>query len=231
MDVVYPYRQRPSDFELRFSLRSLAHVPHDRVIVAGEAPKHLSKAVRYLPVPRRVNRYDASTNNIFEAAKREVRTDRFLVMNDDIFLLGPWAFQHEDRGTVEEYISSGAPKGDYLRHLLSTADILRAHGVPDPLFFGLHTPTVYERAKLVDLIKEFAGKRYLLRTLYHNLFPQPSVRREDAKVREWTGAPVRDDVLSISDQCARDAGFVDWISARFPEPSVHEIASRHRIAA
>lgn len=230
MDVVYPYKRTPGDVELRYSLRSLSNMPHSRVIVAGESPRAKLNVTK-VGVARAPGRYEASTRNIFEAARQEVETDRFVVMNDDMFILEPWTFRHENRGTIEEYLGSGAPKGGYRRYTRSTWDILKAHGVADPLFFGLHTPTVYERSKLIDLIKEFNGKRYLLRTLYHNLFPQTSERREDVKVREWAGDPRQQDVLSISDGCARDPQFLAWIDVRFPDPSPYECSPAVAAAA
>ena len=229
MDVVYPYRATKHDFELKFSLRSLVNVEHGRVIVAGDKPRVTNSSVLHVPTFRGGSRYASSTQNIAAAVQR-VETDSFIVMNDDIFVLEPWTFRHENRGPVEAYIASGGPKGDYLAHLVSTSNMLKAHGVSDPLFFGLHTPTVYDRARLLGLVKEFKGKRYLLRTLYHNLFPQPSIRRDDVKVRAWTGETV-EDVLSISDECARAPAFVDWISARFPNPSPYEAAERRNVAA
>lgn len=230
MDVVYPYKRTPGDVELRYSLRSLSNMPHSRVIVAGDSPRVKLNVIK-VGVARELNRYAASTRNIFEAARQVVETDHFIVMNDDIFVLEPWTFRHEHRCTIEEYLGSDLPKGDYRRHTAKTRDILKAHGVADPLFFGMHTPTVYERSKLIDLVKEFKGKRYLLRTLYHNLFPQPSERREDVKVRTWAGEPIHQDVLSISDGCARDPQFLAWIAARFPDPSPYEAAPRAAVAA
>lgn len=226
MDVVYPYKARPYDLELRFSLRSLRYMDHGQVIIAGDFPGHLgSRHVCYVPVRRVSNRYRSSTENIFTAARLAVKTDKFVVMNDDIFLLEPWTFVHENRGTIEEYLASGQPKGPYREHVERTRDILIAHGVDDPLWFGLHTPTVYERTKLIELVKDFEGERYLLRTLYHNLFPQPSRRRDDVKRREWCDEPTGD-VLSISDQCAWLPAFRAWISERFPLPSPYEAPSK-----
>lgn len=218
MDVIYPYKATPGDFDLRYSLRSLVHVPHDRVIVAGDKPG--LDGVLHVPVGRDGNRYASSTANIVAAA--EQASDRFIVMHDDIFLLRPWRFSHEDRGTIDEYLASGGAEGTYRGHAIATRDLLRSLGFDDPLWFGLHTPTVYERDKLLDLVKEFRGKAYLLRTMYHNLHPQPSIRRDDVKVRKWTKDAGRQDVLSISDVVSHDRGFRRFIQERFPEPSPYE---------
>lgn len=230
MDVVYPYKRAPGDLELRYSLRSLVNVEHGQVIVAGDTPRTFKGDISVLPVPRNPVRYKASTNNIYQAARRLVSSERFIVMNDDIFVLKPWAFKHEHRGTIEDYLASGEPKGDYRRYLANTLAILRAHGVADPLFYGLHTPTVYERDKLIALVDEFGEQRYLLRTLYHNLFPQPAELRTDVKVRRWGEEP-ESDVVSISDLCARDPRFLRWIDARFPDPSPYEAVQRQKSAA
>lgn len=218
MDVVYPYKSRPRDLELRYSLRSLSNMPHSRVIVAGDKP---NLRITHVPVRRHADRYRSSTANILAAAETAVETDQFIVMHDDMFILEPWAFRHENRGTIEEYLSTGNSTGMYRSHIEWTRDLLNAHGVTDPLWFGLHTPTVYDREKLIGLILDFKGERYLLRTLYHNLFPQPSARRDDVKRRAW-GAPPTGDVLSISDRCAWEKPFLSWVSKRFPRPSIYE---------
>lgn len=230
MDVVYPYRYAPRDLELKYSLRSLVNLPHEQVIISGDRPRIVSGNVKHVATLRRANRYASSTLNILAAAERKVRTERFVVMNDDMFILKPWTFTHENRGTVAEYLETGRAKGDYLAHILATVDILKAHGVDEPLWFGLHTPTVYERAKLIELVREFTGKRYLLRTLYHNLFPQPSARRDDVKLRQWA-EPGDVDIVSTSDECGRDPAFIAWVNARFPEPSPYEAVERRKVAA
>ena len=224
MDVVYPYKARPYDFELRYSIRSLAYADHGKVIVAGDKP---SICVEHVPVMRISDRYRSSTANILSAAEQAVETERFIVINDDIFLLEPWAFRHENRGTIEEYLASGHAQGLYRSHVEWTRKLLAAHGVSEPLWFGLHTPTVYDRRKLIDLIKDFRGERYLLRTLYHNIFPQPSTRREDVKCKQWIGPP-SGDVVSISDECALKPSFRRWVSARFPNPSRYEAEADSR---
>lgn len=224
MDVVYPYKTSLFDFELRYSLRSLhKFMPHRRVIVAGDKPSFISRLVHFVPVSRDANRYRSSTTNIAAAVKQAVETEKFVVMNDDFFLLRPWTFRHENRGTIEEYLASGQPQGLYRLHVEWTRDILKAHGVSDPLWFGLHRPTVYERDKLMELITEFKGQRYLLRTLYHNLFPQPSERREDVKIKGWAGEPPSDlDLLSTADLVAHNRSFQAWLKGKFPSPSPYE---------
>ena len=231
MDVVYPYKRTVDEFELRYSLRSLINMPHDRVIIAGDKPRMLSDAAEWAGAIPHHDRFRSSTINILAAVKQGGIEGDFIVMNDDMFILEPWSFRHEHRGTIDEYVASAAAKGGYRRRAEHTRDILLAHGVAEPLFFGLHTSTIYDASRLIDLVTKFKGERYLLRTLYHNLFPAPANRRDDVKVRQWTGDLPAHDVLSVSDMCAFDLRFRDWISARFPDPSPYEKPAVTKAAA
>jgi len=232
MDVVYPYKRTADEFELRYSLRSLVHLPHDRVIVAGDKPRIVSEGVFWAGAIPHHDRFASSTINILTAVNQAEIVGEFIVMNDDIFVLAPWSFRHEHRGTIDEYLATAGAKGGYKRRAARTRDMLKAHGVTEPLFFGLHTPTVYDAGRLIDLVRQFKGERYLLRTLYHNLFPAPAARRDDVKVRQWgLASDLPDDVLSISDMCAFDPRFRAWAETRFPEPSPYEKPAITKAAA
>jgi len=227
MDIIYPYKRSPGDFELRYSLRSLVNVPHSRVIVAGDIPLSMSDDLTKIKNPRSgADRYMSSTANIFAAMARADVSDEFLVMNDDIFVLQPWTFRHEHRCTIRESLADPSVKGDYRERINSTRALLRSQGINEPLFFGLHTPTQYNRAKLVELMREFPmpKHKYLLRTLYHNVFSQPSIRRDDVKLKSWTeGVEYTGDILSISDNVAALPSFRSWINERFQVASRYEV--------
>lgn len=227
MDVIYPYKSAPEDFEIRYSLRSLVNMPHDGVFVAGDRPIFLTGAAQHVPVSPHDDRYTSSTNNILATLRQEDVSDQFIVMHDDIFVLEPWTFRHEHRCTIDEYLARGAASGPYREMVQKTRDVLRAHGVADPLFFGLHTPTVYDKANLLDLARGFGDKLLLMRTLYHNLYPAPSTAREDVKARRW-GDQQDVDVLSISDDCASNLNFRRWIADRFPTRSPYEFGESAR---
>lgn len=228
MDIVFPYKRSPDDFELRYSLRSLVNVPHSRVIIAGDHPSVVNESLTVIKNPRTgTDRYVLSTSNIFAAINRVDVSDQFLVFNDDFFILKPWTFQHEHRDTIEGVLTDSDVQGDYRHRIVQTRSLLRSVGVTDPLFFGLHTPTKYDRQKLVDMMREYPMPKYkyLLRTLYHNLYQQPSVQRADVKVKSWPVDEIASDALSISDNVASDPAFKTWINERFPNPSVYEVTT------
>jgi hypothetical protein len=231
MDVVYPYKRTADEFELRYSLRSLVNLPHARTVIGGDKPRIVSDQVYWAGAIPHHDRFASSTINIVAAVEQCGIDGEFIVMNDDMFILEPWSVRHEHRGTIDEYLASETAKGGYRRRAEHTRDILRAHGVAEPLFFGLHTPTVYDASKILDLVSQFKGERYLLRTLYHNLFPAPATYREDVKVRQWGTRDLPADVMSVSDMCAFDPRFRAWIHARFPEPSSYEKPAVTKAAA
>lgn len=221
MDIIIPYKATHDGFELRYAVRSIAHVPHDRLIVAGDDPG--LPGAEHVPVEPMLDRYASSTANIL-AACRASTAAKVIVTHDDIFVLRPWTFRHEHRGTINEYLRGNRQSGSYRGWTRATRDMLQAQGVDDPLCYSLHTPTVYDRENLIALIEEYAGQHYLLRTLYHNLYPQPAVRRDDVKVRRWVSPPADLDVVSISDAIAAKPAFRRWIHSRFPKPSSYERA-------
>lgn len=221
LDVVYPYRASPEDHELRYSLRSLANIQHRKVVISGDRPGFAGAHLTCIETPRHEDRYRDSTTNILAAIEQGDLTDEFVVMHDDIFVLEAWTFRHEHRCTIREYLASGAAAGDYRDRIRSTLNVLLDCGVTEPLWFGLHTPTIYNRDRLHALILEYGAEPVLLRTLYHNLHPQISERAHDAKLRHWP-SDVPTGLLSISDEVAQDPSFRAWLNSSFRERSRYE---------
>lgn len=222
MDVIYPYKRNRDAFELRYSLRSLCNVKHDRVIVAGDNPRVTSDLVSVVEVGPVSNRFMSSTANIEKAIASDDVSNSVMVMNDDVFILKPIEYRHYHRCTIDEYLDQGGANGEYKRHICNTLKLLKAHGIEDPLFFGLHVPTIYDRDNLRALIRGFRGEEYLLRTLYHNLYKTHSIQRDDVKLYNWQGELKADDYLSTSDGCALNPFFRSWIKETFPLASEYE---------
>lgn len=220
LDVVYPYRETYRDRDLRYSLRSLCNVPHGDVIVAGDKPRGFS--VRHVRAEGMRNRYMSSTANILAGAK-EAKSDRIVVMHDDIFLMRPWQFVHQDRGSLRDYLAAGAARGSYNSMLERTLGLLRANGIAEPLFYALHTPTVYEVEKLIALIERFGREAVSIRTIYWNIHRQPSEMADDVKIRKMSRAVERMPIISTSDELSRASKWRRWIDRKFPRPSLYEI--------
>jgi hypothetical protein len=222
--VIYPYKREGYEFELRFSLRSLANMAHGRVIVAGDASRITSNLVEYVPNPQHRNRYLASTGNIVAAIERLGISGDFILMNDDFFMMRRYQPKLYHRGRLSAYLQTPGPRGSYRAAIERTLDVCKAHGVDDPLFYGLHAPVVMDAQKLCDLVREFRGRNYLLKSLYFNLHKQPSTLRKDAKLSRWAWPVPNAPVLSTSDRVAKMPEFRRWLASQFPAPSPYEIA-------
>ena len=64
MDIVYPIKKTIKNEDLRYSLRSLCNIEHNKVFIIGELPDWVSEEVYYIPVQQNLDRYEATTNNI-----------------------------------------------------------------------------------------------------------------------------------------------------------------------
>lgn len=213
MDVLYPYKAIPDDRDLRWSLRSLVHMPHDRVIVAGDKPN--VPGVVHVPVKPMDDPYMSSAANL-RAGLDAVKGRKVIVMHDDIILLAPWRWQLQHRRTIREYLTYGRAKGSYRQMIWRTWDWLKERGCDEPLFYSLHTPAVYSVAKLRAVLDEVAGQSLAARTVYFNLHPEPAERAADVKRIMW-----RDDIpsmsmISLSDNLARRWKFQRWVEGVLP---------------
>lgn len=218
--VLYPYKATSGDRDLRLSLRSLVNLPHSQVIVAGDKPD--IPGVTHVPGPVVADRYMSSALNIL-AGLDAVRGESVIVMHDDMMVLRPWVWVHEHRGKLAAYIKAGTASGEYLALAKRTLDALQAEGVADPLFYSLHTPTVYEVAKLRAVIERHAG--LMLRTVYWNSHPRPARLARDPKLRHWHRRMDHMPIVSTSDGFATSRRFKLWADRTFPTLSPYEVAA------
>lgn len=112
MDLVYFYRHiqpgelgsRHATEELRYSLRSMAEnfAPLGEVHVFGGRAPWFSAHVHHYPVRQAYQKHENTWRvwrQIASAAASGYLPDEFLIMNDDYFLMRPWA------GPVPDYVS------------------------------------------------------------------------------------------------------------------------------
>lgn len=65
MDLLYLVKKTITNEELRYSLRSLSNIKHDKVIIFGDLPDWVNtETVYYIPTEKLPNCYETTTNNI-----------------------------------------------------------------------------------------------------------------------------------------------------------------------
>jgi hypothetical protein len=87
-DVVYVVRPGENNLALRFSLRSLANLPHGRVFVAGHCPSWV-RNITAIPVRKLPSKLNTIENNIKVALKHPELGERCVYFNDDFYVMEP----------------------------------------------------------------------------------------------------------------------------------------------
>jgi hypothetical protein len=241
MDVVYLLGSgSPWDNnEIRYSLRSLVHLPHDKVFVVGERPEWLQNII-HLDVRDNFaylngGKFRNVIQKIRAACQDERVSESFVLMNDDFFFLTdtteikPYA-----NGTLESMIEQYPDKkSQYYNALVRTKQFLQKQGIEQPINYAVHYPIIYEKKKFLQMTDDidWLEKGYSWRTIYGNLFDIGRLDREDPKVSSAIAffkkfAEQKDvgDFLSISDNLALLPEFQKWIAERFPNKSLYETA-------
>lgn len=229
MDVVYVVRPGERNDELRYSLRSLVNVPHDRVFVAGFRPSWVA-GVECIPTEQDADKQVNARRNL-EAALADPRVSSpFLLFNDDFFVMWP----HDDgipalhRGPLDAVIELYHPlrHSAYTVSMVATRDLLHDLGMEAPLSYELHVPMSIEKPAMESVLalgRDIYG--FHLRTAYGNVANVGGDELGDVKVysnrdRGWRDWPL----VSTNDATFRRHPVGRHIRATFPKPGPYERA-------
>lgn len=231
MDAVYVCRSG-QNFELRFSLRSLAaNVPHDQVHVIGGWPPWVeSRAVRTWARPIARTKYATTTAHLRFACEQLEISDPFMLWNDDFYALQPVggppaAHRGELPAVLERYRSL---TGRWAEGLRATAAALTPLLPGQTLYsYELHAPLLVHKQTMLnalDVCRTIQTTAPHKRTVYGNLARLGGERMRDPKVAAGTPGSLETVWLS-----SEDAGFSSGVAPRlkqlFPDPCRYEIRS------
>lgn len=179
-DIVYPYRGTDDDNEFRYSLRSLMNIPHGTVWIVGDCPtwvqgvKHLRSANRWS------SRFRNALMHVKTACEQPDLADRFILMNDDFFILKPMQrIPVFHLGPTEQAHPLQVPTqrrrraNPWRRGIWETTRLLQSWGIPDPVSYELHIPMEIDRdimcSTLNRALSESSSMDIQQRTLYGNV--------------------------------------------------------------
>lgn len=191
MDILYPLKKTNSNEELRYSLRSLQNITHDKVIIVGDIPEWVNEEfVYYIPTHNLPNRYQATTNNIMCACQSKELSENFILMNDDFFILKPIVEEdlNLDRGLMEDvvryYHKTRPSLTNYDRNVEQAMKELKSLGFDNPISFELHTPMIINKHKFLNIIGKLStdALHTCKRSVYGNYFVKNSKTIEDVKI-------------------------------------------------
>jgi hypothetical protein len=230
MDVVYFVRPGDRNEELRYSLRSLANVPHSRVWIAGHKPRWVNAAA--IPVPQESSKHENTWANWRAIAECPDLTNEVVLFNDDFFVVRPLAKVAAcHAGPLDDWIARLQPNSPTARRMRVTRDVLTNLGRTGLLSWELHMPMVIDRRWLAEAIafadqyrKRHPSEPFCKRTFYGGYAGlSGGVLTPDCKVRSADALPDPDwHTVSTSDAIFRSGKTGRWLRTLFPTPSPYE---------
>ncbi len=228
-DIVYVVRKGESNEALRYSLRSLENIPHQKVWIAGHRPRWV-RGVKHLPYNQAIGGPLQSSFNtsgaLYRAAGHHGITPDFIYMNDDFFVMKPIEdLELYHRGPIEDHMPKWG--GEYRRGALMTAQMMRYLGFNFTWSYELHIPMLLNRKKFVeimDVAMRHGATTFRLhkRTAYANYWGLKGEYMADVKVKDPL-APVDTESTFLSTAPStwhRAVG--DYIRSQFPKKSRYE---------
>lgn len=229
LDVLYIVREGDSNDELRFSLRSLANLPHARVAVAGYCPSWLSADVLRIPRPQpEATKYHRAKATLAAGLAFPDLSPDVILMNDDFYVCAPVAsVPVVHRGPITDVlVEYRGVSSTYTAGMRATRSRLRELGHPNPLSYELHLPLVVNRARLAAILSAPWYTPFLQeRSLYGNLEGLGGSRVGDVKVEEGRRHPPPsvDPALPFLSSADRSFPFVaPLLHSLFPARSPYE---------
>lgn len=233
MDILYTLAENYDGAELRYSLRSLKNIPHERVFIVGGCPKWV-KNVIHIPATQSGTKYKNTTENLKIACNDTRLSEDFIFFNDDFFVIktikDPVKELNIYMGTVQSIIDAlykWHPFGSaYIRGMEETRVLLCELGKQEPLSYELHIPCIFNKYNYLKMF-DIEGVKDInclhKRTLYGNLYRTGGKYMQDVKVltrHKFDTAKV-DKFLSCSNAAFDKVSA--YLGGKFPEKSPYEI--------
>lgn len=217
MDFVYICRNGENE-ELRYSIRSVLHFyPDAKIHVFGGRPRWYSG--NFIEVKDIGNKFD----NINKCYKTicESSFEDFTLMNDDFYIISkPSSFINYYDGPLELKIEKhmniyGVSK--YARVLSEANKKLKRMGIASPLNYDVHTPMLFNKEKLSQVI----GLSSAPRSMYGNIHNVGGEKITDVKIYKNTdNIYINGYFLSSEDNSFNK--IAKLLQTKFPEKSIYE---------
>lgn len=177
--VVIPYSaSQAQGNELRYALRSWQKnfkVPHKIVIIGEREEWFKDEELTFIELEQLSENPKVNTMEALKAAiASDAVSEVFVWSNDDIYLVAPVGIEHI---ILPKYLGLLNPEiysGHYRMNMEHTISLLSENDLPI-LNYGTHTPVIYEKEKLVELLEKYpevSTGDYVFSSLYFNHFIQ-----------------------------------------------------------
>lgn len=226
-DVVYPTKPSDANDELCLSIRSLINFPHRRLWITGHKPLWLAEC-GHIEDAGGATKEARLYNSVLAAANHPDVSQKFVLFNDDFFVTAPmntlptWYLKplraHCDEPQIQNHLAGG-----WGESMIYTLELLESLGVKNPLSYELHTPMLFDKTKLAEIMTPYVSDHPpQLRSLYGNLAKVGGTRRLDAKALGLAKQerPIITPLMSTNDDSIPE--FRDRLHRMFPDASPYE---------
>lgn len=231
MDIVYLVKKTLLNEELRYSLRSLVNLPHNKVFIIGDCPEFINEEkVYYIPNNKLNSRYETTTNHLKFACNCNELSNNFILMNDDFFILNPINEQdlNLNRGLLKNQVSfyhkNHRPLTNYDRLVENSFKELKNQGFENPISYELHTPMILNKNNFLSILPKLNNESLhcCKRSVYGNYFIKNSNTIKDVKILNNTIFNPKEErnLLSCSESCWEK--IKPYIKEKFNEKCLYE---------
>lgn len=235
MDIVYVVRHGEQNQNLKYSLRSIANLPHGRVYIAGYCPSWVSEDVIEVfrdqtDLPDQEN----SNANLLAAALCPDLSDDFIFFNDDFIVLEPISeLPYRHQGLIDDRIETYQLGNRMMQafSLMATRQELRKILPSTELYsYELHMPMILNKQKVKSMFDYWERTKRPLaslrpRSFYGNLYQVKGDKTDDAKTSSGEAGAQKGFLSTVhrsTDTAAGSDGTWDYIKQRFPAAGAYE---------
>lgn len=214
--------------ELRFSLRSVEKNAPDvtSVWIVGHVPDWV-RGVRTLPLDPLPEKFANQRQSLTAFANQKGAPTKFYLFNEDHYVIEPidGAFPVFHLGPALAYITSiWRPRNTWHRAVKATSEWLTGRAGEEVLCYETHTPLLFDRHRLRDVLAEYPADRPLAMTqLYVEAgLSGVGVNAGNAKVKsaDTLEAKLAQAMpFTSGNQDSFNGAHGDVLRATFPEPS------------
>lgn len=236
MDIVYIVGEESKNdhIELKYSLRSLKNLTHNKVFISGFLPYWVSN-IFHISTEQIGTKYHNARDNIRAAARDTRVSSDFMLMNDDFFILKKMdSVPVYHRGKLADYLKQTNTPGPYRDRIEKTLKILSSLNRLHPMLptknkfstynYEMHIPIVVNKQRILELAECFPRTSpRAFRSLYCNYFGIAGKKRADVKFTPTALRPIPDDFFSTSNNYADTPEFRSWIHQMFPNKCKYEL--------
>ena len=230
MDIVYFVRGGEENDELKYSLRSLANLPHGTVHIVGYKPSWVTNVNHIEVIQDKGGKNLNTTHNMLVAAQSDDISENFILMNDDFFIMKPLSeLPHYNRGSIEKVAEYYRQLDSmYYRGMLDTREYMEKLGIKSSLSYELHIPMIFNKKNVIKMFEQYYKDQPPVailhkRTLYGNMFNYGGKEIKDVKVYTNDGQTDRESTfLSTQDDAWEYSKIGRFIRRQFKEKCQYE---------